>query len=342
MSSNRESAILIVTLLTTLGVVGGGLWWLKENLKFETEPIATSLTPTVTKTNSNCQIPNAPSGLFSYGGSTTWAVIRQKTEPIITQICPEFRLRYTDPAAEPPGSQAGIEMLIDDQLSFSQSSSSVKPEDHQKARAKGFSLKEVPVAIDGIVVAVHPQLQISGLSVPQLRDIYTGKVNNWNQLGGPNLKITPYSRNPETGGTVSFFVENVLQNQKFASNIKYIHSTTPAIRQLANDPGGIYYASASEIIPQCGIKPLPLLNNAQQQVSPYQEPLVSLSNCPQKRNQINRLAFQIGTYPITRRLFVIVKLNSQVDEQAGDAYSKWLLTSQGQEILEKAGFVPLN
>ncbi|PSB01918.1 PstS family phosphate ABC transporter substrate-binding protein [Merismopedia glauca] len=342
MSSNRESALLIVTLLATLGVVGGGLWWLKEHLTFVSEPIATSLSPNSTKINGNCQIANAPSGLFSYGGSTTWAVIRQKTEPIIAQICPAFRLRYTDPTSKPPGSQAGIEMLIDNQLAFSQSSNSLKPEDYQKAQAKGFSLKEVPVAIDGLVIAVHPQLQISGLSVGQLSDIYTGKVKNWNQLGGPNLKITPYSRTQESGGTVDFFSENVLQNQKFGSNVKYVYSTTPALRQVAADPGGIYYASASEIVHQCEIKPLPLFNNAQQLIPPYQEPFVPLSACPQQRNQINQIAFRIGTYPITRRLFVIVKLNSQVDEQAGDAYAQWLLTSQGQETLKKAGFIRLN
>jgi phosphate transport system substrate-binding protein len=342
MSSNRESTLLIVTLLTTLGVVGSGLWWLKENLKFNSEPLATTPIPTSDPINGDCQIADAPSGLFSYGGSTTWAVIRQKTEPIIAEICPQFRLRYIDPTGEPPSSQAGVKMLIDDQLSFSQSSSSLKPEDLQKSQAKGFTLKEVPVAIDAIVIAVHPQLQISGLSIAQLKEIYTGKLNNWKQLGGPNLKITPYSRNPGSAGTVDFFQKNVLQGQKFGSNVKYTYSTTPGLREVAADPGGIYYASASEIIPQCGIKPLPLFNNARQLIPPYQEPLVPLSACPQQRNQINQSAFRDGSYPITRRLFAIVKLNNQVDQKAGEAYTKWLLSSQGQEILEKAGFVRIN
>ncbi|MFM7354496.1 MAG: phosphate ABC transporter substrate-binding protein, partial [Microcystis aeruginosa] len=61
----------------------------------------------------------------------------------------------------------------------------------------------------------------------------------------------------------------------------------------------------------------------------------------QKRNQLNELAFQKGEYPITRRLFVIIKQNGQLDEQAGEAYANLLLTDQGQELIKKAGFVPL-
>jgi len=49
----------------------------------------------------------------------------------------------------------------------------------------------------------------------------------------------------------------------------------------------------------------------------HQEPFV-LSQCPGKRNQLNIDAFQAGQYPLTRNLFVVVKQNSQMDEQAGE------------------------
>mgnify|MGYP006420968177 CR=1 FL=1 len=63
------------------------------------------------------------------------------------------------------------------------------------------------------------------------------------------------------------------------------------------------------------------------------------SACPQQRNTLNDAAFQDGSYPITRRLFVIVKRNGQIDERAGDAYARLLLTEQGQKAIQKAGFV---
>lgn len=71
---------------------------------------------------------------------------------------------------------------------------------------------------------------------------------------------------------------------------------------------------------------------------PYQDPYVPPEQC---RNQLNQRAFQEGTYPITRRLFVITKEDNSLDAQAGRAYAALLLTDQGQAAIEKAGFVRL-
>ncbi len=76
-------------------------------------------------------------------------------------------------------------------------------------------------------------------------------------------------------------------------------------------------------------------------VSPYLEPFVEPNECPHQRNQLNAQAFRRGDYPITRNLFVIVKQNIPQDQQAGEAYANWLLTPQGQELIEKTGFVKI-
>ncbi len=280
-----------------------------------------------------------PSGLFSYGGSTTWAPIRKEVEPGMQKLWPQFQLRYTDPTTGAPGSGTGIKMLLDNQLAFSQSSRSLKDEEYQKAQQRGFKLKEIPVAIDGIAIAVHPSLKILGLTLTQLKDIYTGKLTNWQQVNGPNLPITAYSRRLEEGGTIEFFDQNIMAGEKFAANIKFIATTTQALKEVSKNPGAIYYASAPEVVGQCTVQPLPLGRTSDQLIPPYQEPFVPLQQCPQQRNQINAAAFQKAEYPITRRLFVIVKQNGQGDQQAGEAYANWLLTPQGQELIAKAGFV---
>lgn len=95
------------------------------------------------------------------------------------------------------------------------------------------------------------------------------------------------------------------------------------------------------MVPQCRVKSLPLGRKREELVPPYQEPFVPLGECPARRNQLNQKAFQTGTYPITRRLFVIVKQDGRADEQAGTAYANLLLTNQGQEFISKAGFVPI-
>ena len=100
-------------------------------------------------------------------------------------------------------------MLIDHQLSFTQPSRPIQDDEYRQAQERGFQLKAVPIAIDGIAIAVHSDLKLAGMIVAQLREIDLGRITNWKQIGGPDLAIIPYSREPDSGGTMSFFVENI-------------------------------------------------------------------------------------------------------------------------------------
>ncbi|AHB87398.1 ABC-type transport system substrate-binding component [Thermosynechococcus sp. NK55a] len=287
------------------------------------------------------QVKNVPSGLFNYGGSTTWAPIRRDVNPLLQAAWPNFQLRYVDPPTGTPGSGRGIRMLLNDQLSFSQSSRPLNEEELAKAAARGMKLTAIPVAIDGLAIAVNPRLEIPGLTVQQVVDIYTGKVTNSQQVGSPNQRIIPFSRRPEDGGTVEYFIQEVLGKQPFGCNVVMVRDTTDGLRCVAATLGSIYYASAPEVVGQCSVHPLPLGRQANQYVPPYQEPYVPVERCPQERHQLNHRVFQQGTYPITRRLFVIAKADNSLDAKAGRAYADLLLTDQGQAAIEKAGFVRL-
>jgi len=335
MTQKNETPALVLSLLVVAGILGGGFWWLTRSGSFS--PPTGTQNQSTSDTVSFAAVQNVPSGLFNYGGSTTWAPIRRDVDPALQIVWTNFRLRYTDPIQGAAGSGTGIQMLIDNQLVFAQSSRPVKDSEHQAAQQKGFGLKEIPIALDGIAIAVNPNLPIKGLTIEQLAHIYQGKINNWNQVGGADLAIVPLSRRPEDSGTIEFFVENVMQKQPLGSNVRYVGSTTQAIREIANNPGAIYYASAPEIVPQCTIKAIAIGRTSEELISPYQDPQVGAC----KQRSINAAAFQSGQYPITRRLFVIVKQNGQVDEQAGEAYAKLLLTNQGQDLVAKAGFVRL-
>lgn len=234
-------------------------------------------------------------------------------------------------------------MLLAGELAFAQSSRPLNPEEYQATQTRGYTLKQIPIALDGIAIAVNHDLNISGLTIEQLQGIYTGRITNWEELGGPNLTIIPYSRELEDGGTVEFFLKNVIGAREFGSNVEIVYSTTPALRKVSENRGAIYYASAPEVVPQCSVKTLPLGKNSNQLVTPYQEPPVSEQTCREQgqRDQLNISAFQNGNYPITRRLFVIVKENGELDQQAGEAYGKLLLTQQGQKLIEDTGFVKI-
>ncbi|MBD3880669.1 PstS family phosphate ABC transporter substrate-binding protein [Phormidium tenue FACHB-886] len=356
MAQKNDAPALIVSLLVTLGLIGGGLWWLRQS-DFSIGNFGGGASPSVSPpvTNSSpaaatqsagqtaqtfAEVENVPSGLFNYGGSTSWAPIRGQVDPQIQSAWSGFRLRYTQPATGSPGSSMGIRMLLNNQLSIAQSSRSLKPEEYQAAQTRGFTLKEIPVALEGIAVAVHPGLNLPGLTIDQLKGIYTGQITNWNQVGGADVPIVPYSRRPADGGTVEFFVENVLGGAGFDATVQYINTTTEALQAVATNPGGIYYASAPEVVGQCGVQPLALGRQSTELVAPYQEPSVPAAECSaQNRTQLDADALQSGQYPLTRRLFVIVKQNGQADQQAGEAYANLLLSEQGQSLLSKAGFI---
>lgn len=282
-----------------------------------------------------------PAGIFSYGGSTTWATIRAQADPVLTQVQPGFQLRYVDPISGAPGSGAGIQMLLANQLAFAQSSRPLKAGEYQAARQRGFTLQEIPIAIDGIAIAVHPDLTIPGLTIEQLRNIYTGIVRNWQQVGGPDLPITAYSRDPSEGGTVKFFADNVLAGAQLGTPVKIMGSTTEAVRAVSQTPGSIYFASAPELLKQCSVKPLPIGRKADAWVAPTQQLYASPQACLTQPNQINLEAFRRGDYPLTRRLFVIVKEDQQGDQSAGKAYATLLLTQEGQSLIEQLGFVSI-
>lgn len=353
MSSNNETPILVASLLITAGLIGGGYLWFTRNGGLDlgnagnpgtiapNPDAAENSVPLPAPTGANfSDVPNVPAGTFNYGGSTTWAPVRGTLDPLLQQARPTFRLRYVDPIGAPAGSGTGIRMLLTNQLSFAQSSRSLNPEERQEAQQNGYSLREIPVAIEGLAVAVHPDLAVDGLTLEQLRDIYLGSLTNWSQVGGPNLAIVPVSRTTD-GGTVEFFIETVLGGSNLARNVTFARSTTDALRLVSSTPGAIYYASAPEVVEQCTVKPIALGRQAGQLVPPYREPYVPPANCPAQRNQLNAAAFQSGEYPITRRMSVIVREDGQLDQQAGEAYANLLLTDEGQRLLEQAGFVPL-
>ena len=184
-------------------------------------------------------------------------------------------------------------------------------------------------------------MNIPGLTLAEIKDIYTGKIANWQEVGGPNLEIIAYSKSPLESGTAEFFQKNILNKETFGTRIETVTNTTTTLRKVGQEKGAIFYASAPEIIGQCSIEPLAIGREKTELIAPYIEPLIPPSQCPANRNRINYEVFQNAKYPLTRYLFVIVKQNGLFEEKAGLAYSKLLLTKEGQELIERAGFVAI-
>jgi phosphate transport system substrate-binding protein len=324
-----------VSLAWSAGLIGQGIWQLFQQSQVRASETEQNISDTF------AEVPNVATGVFPYGGSTAWASLRLAVDSMIQSERSELQLRYIQPQKEPPGSSPGIQMLLAGQLAFVQSSRPLRPKEYELAKQKGLKLKQVPVAVNSIAVAVHPRLNISGLTLGQLQAIYRGEISNWREVGGPDLAITAYSRPPSTGGMVDVFMAKIVQNQEFGSKVEFVSTTTQALRELANNPGGIYYDSTVAIVPQCTVKPLSLGSQGDDLVAPYQQPLVPASDCPKRRNKLNLKALRTAQYPLTHYLYVVF-LEKEKESEIGQVYANFLLTPQGQKLITKTGFVPLD
>ena len=163
------------------------------------------------------------------------------------------------------------------------------------------------------------------MSLDQVRDIFTGKINNWQQLGGANLPITPVLLTPE-----NLEILGITDLSVIPEATEYTPNYTLAVRQVIATPGAVSFASASLIQDQQGIKVLSL---AEEDSANYVSPLIG--------GGTNLALFENGTYPLTRRLFVVIRQDGTPDQLAGTSYTEMLLSHQGQEIVKASGFVPL-
>jgi phosphate transport system substrate-binding protein len=335
---------LVIGELVTILIIGGLWLWLRPRLFIAYGASSSSNQSTDqgsgSRTSTFKTLTNIPSGSFNYGGSTAWAPIRQLVDSQIQSTRPELHLHYVHPTDTSPGSGSGIRMLLNGQLDFTESSRPLTAKESAMAQQQGFDLVAHQVGTDGIAVVVNPALKVSGLTIDQLQQIYQGHITNWKQVGGPDLLITPFSQKPENADT-AFPPNQVLEKQELGSNVEYVYSTTEALRRVHQTPGGLYFASAPAVVPQCMVKPLPIGRTSTQFISPYREPLVPLNQCPLKRNQVNTEAIKNGSYPLIAKLFVIVKQNKSREQQAGEAYTRLLLSDQGQKEIEQAGFIPI-
>jgi phosphate transport system substrate-binding protein len=156
------------------------------------------------------------------------------------------------------GSSKGIQALLSGQADIAASSRPLTEEE------KTRGLVAVPVKGDAIALLVRKASPFEGgLTSNQVRDIFTGKVTNWSQVGGPPLPLRVINRNASSG-TYKVFQTEALEGSNFGSGPNWTTMkrdvTTEILQQLKTN--GIGYANYSEIKTQKSIRVIPLDGNA--------------------------------------------------------------------------------
>ncbi len=108
------------------------------------------------------------------------------------------------------------------------------------------SLVDNKVAVIGFAVITNPDVKVKNLSRKQIQDIFSGKVSNWSQVGGPDLKIVVVNRTRGSGTRV-VFEKTVIAPEKVTEGGLTEDATGTVVSVLKQTPGAISYAAFSGI-----------------------------------------------------------------------------------------------
>lgn len=210
------------------------------------------------------------------------------------------------------GSGTGISALINGTTDVCNSSRPIKPSETKKIKERyGTMGVEIPCAKDGITIYLHQSNPVKNLTIQQLKDIYTGRITNWNQVGGNDARIILYSRE-NNSGTYVFFKEEVLGNADFSPACQNLPGTSAVVNAVSKDKNGIGYGGAAY---GKGIKH-PTLNSIE----------------PTEAN------IKSGKYPLARNLYMYLKSKPTGSIKA---FVDWVLGSEGQAIVKQIGYFPI-
>jgi phosphate transport system substrate-binding protein len=160
-------------------------------------------------------------------GSTTVLPIAQKVAEAYMKEHPEVTITVSG-----GGSGNGIKAIIDGTTDIADSSRFIKDKEVSEAVGKGAYPVPFSVAYDCIVPVVHPSNTVKNLTLAQLKDIYSGKVNNWKEVGGPDMEIVVISRDTSSG-TYEVWEEKVMQKDK-VSPAALLQASSGAVTQAVS------------------------------------------------------------------------------------------------------------
>jgi phosphate transport system substrate-binding protein len=240
-------------------------------------------------------------------GSTTVLPIAQGTLEAFMKKHPEVQISLSG-----GGSGEGIKALIDKTTDIATSSREIKKEEVELAKTKDVNPVANVVANDAIVPVVNPKNKVKNLSIDQLSQIYQGKITNWKEVGGENLKIVVISRD-SSSGTFESWDHFVMKKAKVAPQAQMLASSGAVVTAVAKNRYAIAYVGIGYV------------------------------NKSVKALQVNGINASVQTalskeYPMSRELYMYTD-----GDATGDVakYIAFVKSVEGQKIVVKEGFVPL-
>jgi len=245
-------------------------------------------------------------------GSDTMVILAQKWAEVYMKSHPETVVQVTG-----GGSGTGISALINGSTDICNASRPMKQSEMDKLKDRYASLGiEIPCAKDGITVYLNESNPVKELSLKQLSGIFSGRIKNWKEVGGPDREIKLYGRE-NSSGTYVFFKENVVKTD-YAASCQTLPGTAAVVNAVSKDVNGIGYGGAAYAkgVKHCAVKK-------------DDKGAAFLANAETVAK---------GQYPISRYLYMYVR-NRPTGEMK--AYIDWILSSEGQKYVTEIGYFPV-
>ncbi len=222
------------------------------------------------------------------------------------------------------GSGTGISAIINGTCQIATHSREWKQSEINQAWEKGVKPRFFVIAIDGLSIIVNGSNPIEKLTKDQVGAIYRGEIKNWKVVGGPDMPISLYGRQSNSG-TYVFLQEHVLGNKNYSSDMKEMNGNAQIIESVMQDQAGIGYVGVGYVVDKDTgkvRKGLKVLNISKDAKSEAYSPL-------EKAN------IDSGNYPIARALYEAV--NGKPGGGVAD-FLRFEVGPDGQKIVEREGF----
>ena len=222
---------------------------------------------------------------------------------------------------EAHGSSTGFRDLIANQCDLAMASRPIKDKEAAEfdkfgaIRSKG---NEVVVGMDGIAVIIHPSNPLHKLSRDKVREIFSGKIRNWREVGYKDMPIHVYARD-HNSGTFDTFRSLILgKKHKLMPLKKRYESNALLSAAVSKDPDGIGFVGLPYVLQNKALA----IRDGEMSIQP------------------NRLSVATEDYAISRRLFLYK--SPKLENTKALAFIEFAASQAGQNVVAKVGFISQN
>jgi phosphate transport system substrate-binding protein len=222
------------------------------------------------------------------------------------------------------GTGTGISMLLNGTCDIANASREASFKELDTAKSRNSKLNEVKLARDGLAIIVHPGNNVKNLTLAQLEGIYSGKFSTWRDVGGNSNKAIVVVGRDSSSGTYGFFQEAVLHKGAYRKDTLAQASNAAVAQAVSQSQDAIGYVGMAY---------------AEEFEKQHRVSAVSISRKKGDPGMVpSAKTVMTGEYPLFRYLYAYT-LGSP--RGLGAAFLKWCTGTEGQALVEKAGYLPL-